>query len=335
MKLFKMTLVASVVVASVAAQAGSEPGTGFTGSYHDWTKTNITTAASGANTGSYVGGGGGTSAKAFYSLSSGAPIVVTDKTSGMFYVPAAGIPVTATVTGDGQTAYQVQTTSTTAPVVTNSTSTAFATVRITIGQCTKCHTPHVAKQTNLLWNHTLNTGVYNWDAPATTAGTTFATFKGDTYKGSTPKCLSCHDGTIGSSDGVWFKDAFLAADPRSSSATLATSTGISFGLKMNKTHPVAMPYPYNNSQNTYNGTHNGAETAWNEWVADPKSKGIRLYNDADGLGTITAGAVAGKTGIECNSCHDVHNGSTVQDEFLVRGKVSGNTDYICTKCHKK
>src|SRR6266540_2762051 len=25
---------------------------------------------------------------------------------------------------------------------------------VTIGQCTKCHTPHQAKSTNLLWNHT-------------------------------------------------------------------------------------------------------------------------------------------------------------------------------------
>ena len=45
---------------------------------------------------------------------------------------------------------------------------------------------------------------YKWDDPATTAGTTYATFQGDTYKGPTTKCLSCHDGLIASTDGMWF-----------------------------------------------------------------------------------------------------------------------------------
>ncbi len=34
------------------------------------------------------------------------------------------------------------------------------TTKVTIGQCTKCHTPHQAKSTNLLWNHTLQAITY-------------------------------------------------------------------------------------------------------------------------------------------------------------------------------
>jgi hypothetical protein len=49
------------------------------------------------------------------------------------------------------------------------------------------------KSTNLLWNHTLQSITYKWDDPATTAGTTYDAFKGDTHKGPTTKCLSCHD----------------------------------------------------------------------------------------------------------------------------------------------
>ena len=45
------------------------------------------------------------------------------------------------------------------------------TTKVTIGQCTKCHTPHQAKSTNLLWNHTLQAITYKWDEPETTAGT--------------------------------------------------------------------------------------------------------------------------------------------------------------------
>jgi len=84
------------------------------------------------------------------------------------------------------------------------------TTKVTIGQCTKCHTPHQAKSTNLLWNHTLQAITYKWDDPATTAGTTYATFKGDTYKGPTTKCLSCHDGLLSSTDGMWFNRAFTS-----------------------------------------------------------------------------------------------------------------------------
>jgi hypothetical protein len=330
-------LVAATILAASGASAWAANcgdvacGSGFTGSDHDWTRAAITAGTSGANTGSYVTGSGGTTGKAFYSLASGAPVVASaaDVTAGMFYVPAAGVTVLGTLVGDGATKYTVQVNSTTAPVTTNTAGTSFGTVRLMLGQCTKCHTPHVAKQTSLLWNHTLNTGTYNWDEPATTAGTPYAKFKGDTYKGSTSKCLSCHDGTIGGSDGVWFNNAFLSGDSRGTSAT-----GIAQGLKLNKTHPVAMPYPYGNAPNVYNGTTTGPAAILSEWVAAPT--GVRLYNDADGLGTITAGAVAGKTGIECNSCHDVHNGkTTVVDSYLLRGNLTGSTNYICQKCHQK
>jgi hypothetical protein len=64
-------------------------------------------------------------------------------------------------------------------------------VSISIGMCTKCHTPHQAKSTNLLWNHTLLSTEYQWNVPATTAGTVYPKFKGDTYKGASTKCLSC------------------------------------------------------------------------------------------------------------------------------------------------
>ncbi len=59
----------------------------------------------------------------------------------------------------------------------------------------------------LLWNHTLQATAYKWDVPATTAGTTYPAFQGDTYKGSTTKCLSCHDGLMASTDGMWFNRA--------------------------------------------------------------------------------------------------------------------------------
>ena len=102
---------------------------------------------------------------------------------------------------------------------------------------------------------------------------------------------------------------------------------------MTGNHPVAMPYPFNNAKNTYNGTTTGDAAILTEWQATPLPE-IRIFND-DGSGNITAGAVTAKTGMECSSCHDPHNKAAVDDLFL-RGTIGGSdTNYICLKCHIK
>ena len=214
------------------------------------------------------------------------------------------------------------------------------TTKVTIGQCTKCHTPHQAKSTNLLWNHTLQAITYKWDDPATTAGTTYATFKGDTYKGPTTKCLSCHDGLLSSTDGMWFNRAMTSASKYVAAAgSLDTGHEVANGTSMNKTHPVAMPYPVNGTSNLYNFVQNGAQIEPTEWVANPMATNkIKLYND-DGAGNMVAGVNPGRTGMECSSCHDVHNGARTKDLLLLTGLMSGSNrapgGYICTQCHLK
>ena len=69
---------------------------------------------------------------------------------------------------------------------------------------------------------------------------------------------------------------------------------------------------------------------------------IRLFQD-DGAGNVIAGTSAGKSGIECTSCHDVHNGKRVKDVMLLTGMLTGMLTgadrapggYICTQCHLK
>jgi len=204
----------------------------------------------------------------------------------------------------------------------------------TTGSCTFCHTPHKAISTLLLWNHTLSQNTFSWDVPATTAGTTFPSFVGNTYGGPTAKCLSCHDGSVAIGDIAWFGEA-----PRTGNAGLDSKThgagdvfNVGFGGAMKGNHPVAMPYPFSGAPNTYNGVTTGSNATLTEFVANPQPA-IRLFND--NAGTISAGAVATKTGIECSSCHDPHNKASVDDLFL-RGTVGGNTTaYICLKCHIK
>jgi hypothetical protein len=212
-----------------------------------------------------------------------------------------------------------------------------------IGLCTYCHTPHKALTTELLWNHTLSANTFSWDVTKTTAGTTFPTFAGGTYKGPTARCLSCHDGSVAIGDVAWFKEAaHTGADALTllKMGDVDTNFVVGGGGAMAGNHPVAMPYPYNNAANTYNGTVTGAAAVLGEWQANPTLLGavsaIRLFND-DGTGNISAGVVDGKTGIECSSCHDPHNKAAVDDWFL-RGMAQGSSQadgYICLQCHIK
>lgn len=229
-----------------------------------------------------------------------------------------------------------------------------------VGVCTYCHTPHKALSTQLLWNHTLSTNTFSWDVAKTTAGTDFPRVAGNTYKGPSAKCLSCHDGSVAVGDIAWYKEqawptasglvaypgglptsgGTLAADFKMGDAGSDTSQFmIGPGGNMAGNHPVMMPYSYNQASNTYNASAGGAGLVLTEWQANPASLGtshIRLFND-DGSGNITAGAVAGRTGIECSSCHDPHNKATDDDWFL-RGKMQGSSQadgYICLQCHIK
>lgn len=203
-----------------------------------------------------------------------------------------------------------------------------------VGLCTFCHTPHKAISTQLLWNHTLSTNSFSWDAPTTTAGTNFAVFRGDTYKGPTAKCLSCHDGSVAIGDVAWWKEGKPVAPLNNLRHGAGDTFNVGFGGNMAGNHPVAMPYPFNNVGSTYNGVTTGAAATLTEWRADPTTNNIRLFSD-DGAGNIKAGTVATRTGIECSSCHDPHNKASVDDLFL-RGTLAGSdTNYICLRCHVK
>lgn len=207
-----------------------------------------------------------------------------------------------------------------------------------VGLCTFCHTPHRALSTQLLWNHTLSTATYSWDVPSTTAGTTYPSFTGDTYTGPTAKCLSCHDGSVAVGDIAWWNGGApgVPLDNEKHAWPDKHNVGATGGVlgSMKGNHPVAMPYPYQNVANTYNAVTTGGGAVLTEWQANPTTLNIRLFND-DGLGVISAGPVALKTGIECSSCHDPHNKASTGDYFL-RGTLEGtSTAYICMKCHVK
>lgn len=223
-----------------------------------------------------------------------------------------------------------------------------------VGLCTYCHTPQRAG-VRMGWNHAASPNTFRWDVAATSAGTPLPAISGALYKGTSARCLSCHDGSVAIGDIAVFDggpaDAVVAADAGLPAGTDARMTqfagryqvGVGGGLSGN--HPVGVPYPLGRVPNFYNGVSNGqyhGVFAANEWQANPAASttaAIRLYQD-DGAGNISAmapGAVTMNAGIECSSCHDPHNRASVDAMFL-RGKLAGRSQadgYLCQQCHNK
>jgi hypothetical protein len=208
-----------------------------------------------------------------------------------------------------------------------------------VGLCTFCHTPHRALGTRLLWNHTLSAATYTWqDVTQTIGGTALPTID-QKWTGPTKYCLSCHDGSVAVGDVNWWLGGKPPAplDNEQHAWPDTHNVGATDGIlgNMSGNHPVAVPYPYGLAKNTYNGVTTGDGVILGEFVADPGVNKIRLFNNPAGS-EVVAGAVAGKTGIECSSCHDPHNGSTVEDDYFLRGELKGDAlPYICLKCHTK
>jgi len=207
-----------------------------------------------------------------------------------------------------------------------------------IGVCTFCHTPHKASQTALLWNHTASANAtFSWDVATTTGGTNYATFA-NTYEGSTTKCLACHDGSVAIGDVNWFRGQSWNGANALNLEKVAEGDvkSVGYGGDLSGNHPVAMPYPYANQANTYNAITSGDGLAFDEWIANPVTLGIRLFSDTGTeISAIDSSHVGTDVGIECSSCHDPHN-KKATGEFFLLGSLTGNdTNYICMKCHVK
>jgi len=206
--------------------------------------------------------------------------------------------------------------------------------------CIFCHTPHRATVQALIWNRA-NTAVvaYTWGAETrTNGGTTLATSLADKSK----VCLSCHDGSISlgqvaNSNGA--AATFAMQGNVTGTGNLTNAGGALMGAAgaMGGNHPVSIPYPVAGGS-TYNTIVSSITTAAE--LADflPPSTSctnntgnctssadgafINLYAPATGVGF----------GIECGSCHDVHNKYPGNSYFL---RVRTASSAICKACHVK
>jgi predicted CXXCH cytochrome family protein len=185
-------------------------------------------------------------------------------------------------------------------------------------KCQICHTPHAATVVSpLLWNHRMSSAVYSWDPTTTLGGTTLPT-NFSSWDGPSKFCLSCHDGTVG------VGDLYVNGYGANCVASACTSGIYQIGPTMTGNHPVGVPYPFGNASGTYNGIVIGAsvDTGAGAYVGAPAV--VRLYHDTGGK--VSSGAVAGRSGIECGSCHDPH--ANTNTRFLRDAAAT-----LCQRCH--
>lgn len=212
------------------------------------------------------------------------------------------------------------------------------------GVCIFCHVQHRQKapataSTRLLWNHKLSSLTYSWSDATKTVGGTLLPTNLSTWSGSTKNCLSCHDGTVAVGDV--YRTAAFPATSFTVTGTRVTDGKISASFllipsasgDMKGNHPVGIPFPYGGVANTYNGITTGANVDTTDYVPAPVN--VALFSDAGG--SSVQGPTAGATGIECASCHDVHN-KHVKEDPLLRDFFtlsSGSPSQLCFDCHNK
>jgi predicted CXXCH cytochrome family protein len=183
--------------------------------------------------------------------------------------------------------------------------------------CKFCHAAHQASTQVLLWNHAAGTVAGFPTGAATIGGTQLQVAMS---AGSPSRaCLACHDGTVA-----------LGALTQQGNITvggLASPIGTSARVNLGGDHPINVPMPVPAGGATYNGTTQGTTVNATDFktAAAAQTAGIRLF--------ATLGSTGAANGVECGSCHDVHNGVPAANGFFLRVPQAGSQ--ICIACHTK
>lgn len=178
--------------------------------------------------------------------------------------------------------------------------------------CKFCHAAHQASTQTLLWNHA--SGLVNgFPAGAQTIG---GTALQNALPAASPSraCLSCHDGTVAL--GALTQQGGLVV------AGLAAPIIANATVNLGGDHPISVPMPVVAGGAAYAGTTQGANVNAADFAtpAAATAAGVRLFT--------------ANNGVECGSCHDVHNGAVAAaNGFFLR--VSPNGSQICLACHVK
>lgn len=171
--------------------------------------------------------------------------------------------------------------------------------------CEPCHAPHNTLDTVLgsihppLWTHKLTSATFNLYTGYKFYGAATITQP----DGSSKLCLSCHDGTVA-----------LASFNNYSGTVFMTGNAL-VGTDLRKDHPISFIYD--------------ASLA----VSDQG-----LYDPTTHLSGIAGGRTIDQDMLEahkvqCNSCHDPHNGGPAGISHLLIKSNAGSA--LCLTCHRK
>lgn len=196
--------------------------------------------------------------------------------------------------------------------------------------CGFCHTPHNSNTQALIWNKTLSTGARGWSSVTTTVSGTPLPLD---ISASSKRCLSCHDGTVGLGDVSNVGNGTagnIAIGPMT--AGYLQGNGVAPDSMLNN-HPISIPYAGATYLTRVSGatttgtfdyrpaTNTGCDTP-SGWCTNYAGNGIRIY---------LYGTAANNVGIECGSCHEVHN--KYGGSYFLRASATGSQ--ICLACHEK
>ncbi|HET8540030.1 MAG TPA: cytochrome c3 family protein [Anaeromyxobacter sp.] len=152
------------------------------------------------------------------------------------------------------------------------------------------------------------------------------------FAGSTLRCLSCHDSTV-SRIAIPFRPSStslrgdeVAADRHRRDAPGDAYLAIPDGWagRVMGNHPVGVPYPLGSGGYRLYGPR-ASPLGTDDWQADPRLRGLKLFSDRSGFVLPAGGA-----GVECASCHDPHG--TPHRPFLRLPKARSE---LCLGCHAK
>lgn len=213
--------------------------------------------------------------------------------------------------------------------------------------CIFCHTPHHAIQQKLIWNHNATVAGDTFTNVSLASGTSLgAAF--NPLQAPTLACLSCHDGSqavgavnnagAGSTTAIAMVSA--AADINGANQMIGyaelSKGGVAGVGAMDNNHPVSIPY----AGQTYNGQASKAVASAAYGYYNPVS--TAGCTSASGVCTAAVIAANGQAinlygssaaaGVECGSCHEVHNKIT-GNGFFLRAPQTGSQ--ICLACHNK
>lgn len=177
--------------------------------------------------------------------------------------------------------------------------------------CVYCHHPHRGESSlvgsYLLWNiYDANKNYATYSSPTTnSSGIGGMLNSGSSASSASLLCMGCHDGSVGENSFVrdTAADGYLGDFPDLSGSTA------NFSSSIETDHPVDFTYPLNQY---------GIQPPTGDFVVGYYSS--TMYPLFSGT-------------MQCETCHDVHNGGVHNPLQFIRGDNTITSSVICRDCH--